>query len=109
MVQGDSVKIQRIVQNLLLNALKYTEQGGVKVSWGEVAPKTYERWVLCVQDTGPGFQDGPVTPLAHALKKSTEEVQEVEHKAKEAGQNSTFVARAPTLASESIERPEDDS
>jgi signal transduction histidine kinase len=106
MVHGDSVKIQRIAQNLLLNALKYTEQGGVKVSWGEVAPQTYERWILCVQDTGPGFQDGPVTPLAYALKKSTEEVQAVEHEAKKAGQDSTFVGRAPTLPSESMQRPD---
>ena len=33
MVDGDAGKIQRIVQNLVLNALKVTEQGGVKVTW----------------------------------------------------------------------------
>lgn len=61
-VQGDAVKTQRIAQNLLLNAIKYTEQGRVKVGWGEVAPHAYERWMLYVQDTGPGFEDGSVTP-----------------------------------------------
>lgn len=106
MVQGDAVKTQRIAQNLLLNAIKYTEQGRVKVGWGEVAPDAYERWMLYVQDTGPGFQGGSVTPLAEAIKKSTEEVQVVEQEAQKAGQDSTFVAPAPVLSSESMHRPD---
>ena len=106
MVQGDAVKTQRIAQNLLLNAIKYTEQGRVKVGWGEVAPDAYERWMLYVQDTGPGFEDGSVTPLAEAIKKSTEEVQVVEQEAQKAGQDSTFVAPAPVLSSESMHRPD---
>jgi signal transduction histidine kinase len=106
LVEGDAVKTQRIAQNLLLNALKYTQQGGVKVGWGEVAPQAYERWMLYVQDTGPGFEGGAVTPLAQALKKSTEEVQAVEHEAQKAGQDSTFVEPAPVLPSESMHRPE---
>jgi hypothetical protein len=56
MIEGDLVKTQRIAQNLLLNAIKYTEEGGVKVGWAEVAPRTYERWMLYVQDTGPGLE-----------------------------------------------------
>ena len=105
-VEGDSVKVQRIAQNLLLNAIKYTERGGVKVGWSEVAPQTYERWMLYVQDTGPGFEDGSVTPLAHVIKKSTEEVQVVDQEAEKAGQDSTFVAPAPVLPSESKHRPD---
>lgn len=106
MVEGDSVKTQRIAQNLLLNAIKYTEHGGVKVGWAEVAPQTYERWMLYVQDTGPGFEDGSVTPLAQLIKKSTEDVQVVEQEAEKAGQDSTFVAPAPVLPSESKHRPD---
>ncbi len=106
MVEGDSVKIQRIAQNLLLNAIKYTEKGGVKVGWSEVAPQTYERWIMYVQDTGPGFEDGSVTPLAQVIKKSTEEVQVVDQAAENAGQDSTFVAPAPVLSSESKHRPD---
>jgi signal transduction histidine kinase len=34
-VEGDAVKVQRIAQNLLLNAIKYTTSGGVAVSWGD--------------------------------------------------------------------------
>ena len=33
-VEGDVVKVQRIAQNLVPNALKYTSLGGVTVSWG---------------------------------------------------------------------------
>jgi signal transduction histidine kinase len=106
MVEGDAIKTQRIAQNLLLNAIKYTEHGGVKVGWAEVAPQTYERWMLYVQDTGPGFGDGSVTPLAKVIKKSTEEVHEVEREAEKAGQDSTFVAPAPVLAAESKHRPD---
>lgn len=105
-VEGDAVKTQRIAQNLLLNAIKYTEQGGVKVGWAEVAPQTYERWMLYVQDTGPGFEDGSVTPLARVIKKSTEDVQVVEQEAEKSGQDSTFIAPAPVLPSESMHRPD---
>lgn len=51
-VVGDAENVQRIVQNLVLNALKYTESGGVTVSWGEEDSDT---WWLAVRDTGPGL------------------------------------------------------
>ena len=53
-VDGDSVKIHRIAQNLLLNALKYTTTGGVRVQWGD-AP-TVDNWQLTITDTGPGLE-----------------------------------------------------
>ena len=78
----------------------------MKVGWGEVAPHAHERWMLYVQDTGPGFGGGSITPLAQAIKKSTEEVQVVEQEAQKAGQDSTFVAPAPVLSSASMHRPD---
>ena len=66
-VEGDAVKIRRIAQNLLLNALKYTRKGGVTVTWGDTVAHDDGRWVLSVEDTGPGFHAGPGAPLAGAL------------------------------------------
>ncbi|MFD1143473.1 PAS domain-containing sensor histidine kinase [Larkinella insperata] len=50
-VTGDRVKIRRIVQNLLLNAVRYTGSGSVRLTWGTGE----EHWWLGVEDTGPGL------------------------------------------------------
>jgi signal transduction histidine kinase len=55
-VEGDATKTRRIVQNLLLNALRYTVKGGVTVECEEAG----RCWTLCVRDTGPGL----VLPIA---------------------------------------------
>jgi signal transduction histidine kinase len=82
LVEGDSVKVQRIAQNLLLNALKYTLRGGVTVSWGDSRQNDAHRWMLCVTDTGPGFHAGPGAPIAGALEEATEEARQVEKTAR---------------------------
>ncbi|MBV9868824.1 MAG: sensor histidine kinase [Abitibacteriaceae bacterium] len=51
-VAGDAVKVQRIAQNLILNALKYTQRGGVEVSW-DWHDET--QWRLTIRDSGPGI------------------------------------------------------
>jgi signal transduction histidine kinase len=100
-VQGDPVKIQRIAQNLLLNAITYTERGGVKVTWHACETGGVKRWEFCVQDTGPGFQYGTVTPTARALKEATEEARTVEEQSEEANDQTQ---PAPTLPSQSARR-----
>jgi len=65
--QGDAVKIRRIAQNLILNAVKFTHTGGITVSWGDSDADDGKRWELCISDTGPGIQgSGPPSP-AQAL------------------------------------------
>lgn len=65
-VTSDYVKVQRVLINLLHNALKYTRKGGVYVSWGM---ENSLRWTLSVQDTGPGFStNSPAALLAEQLK-----------------------------------------
>ena len=66
-VDGDAVKIRRIAQNLLLNALKYTRTGGVVLAWHDRVLDDTVRWRFTVEDTGPGFHAGPGAPLARAL------------------------------------------
>jgi signal transduction histidine kinase len=67
---GDAVKIRRVAQNLVLNALKVTRQGGITVSWGDSSLNDPKRWELCIADTGPGFPEGSGQPLKRALEKA---------------------------------------
>ena len=73
LVDGDAIKVRRIAQNLLLNALKYTQSGGVTIGWGDSRNNDAKRWMLWVRDTGPGFHAGPGAPLAEALQDATAE------------------------------------
>jgi signal transduction histidine kinase len=77
-VQSDPVNVQRIAQNLILNALKYTSRGGVQVSWRAHETDGLQRWMFTIADTGPGFQSGGAAPLADAIEESTEEAKSVE-------------------------------
>ncbi len=54
-VQGDRTLIQRVLVNLLDNALKYTPEGGQISVSGE--PLHEDSVLLCVSDTGPGVPD----------------------------------------------------
>jgi signal transduction histidine kinase len=56
---GDAVKIRRIAQNLILNAVKFTRQGGITVSWGDSETLDPKRWLLSIADTGPGLVSQP--------------------------------------------------
>lgn len=79
-VEGDAIKVARIAQNLIVNALMYTERGGVIVTWSLENDNAAARWALCVQDTGPGFDSGQINPIARELQQATEEAREVEDK-----------------------------
>lgn len=74
LVQGDSGKVRRLLQNLVLNALKYTTVGGVVVGWGQ----DEEHWWLMVKDTGPGIIAGPGAPITRAIKETTASALEAE-------------------------------
>ena len=98
-VEGDAAKVQRIAQNLILNALGATRRGGVRVIWGDRDVPDAERWMLCVQDTGPGLQlQSVAAPMEQALRDATEKAHE-----------SDPGAAAPTLSSESATRASADT
>jgi signal transduction histidine kinase len=78
-VDGDPTKICRIAQNLVLNALQHTEQGGVRIEWGSKSVGDNELWVLRVRDTGRGFRSGSA-PIADAIEAATAQVHKREGK-----------------------------
>ena len=97
MVSGDRVKIRRIAQNLMLNAIKYTRQGGLTIAWHDGEAGDSKRWVMSVQDTGPGFNAGPGAPLIAALEAGTAVVRQTDAEA--AGGEPPLPAAAETAAS----------
>ncbi|GAB3343094.1 hypothetical protein GCM10027299_58520 [Larkinella ripae] len=64
LIEGDALKIERIFQNLVLNAIKYTPQGHIRIQW----QGSEEQWVLLVQDTGPGIS----TAIARQFRTASE-------------------------------------
>jgi len=73
-VETDRVKLQRIVQNLLLNALKYPpstakQAAFISVSWSVEGDY---RWSFSIQDTGPGLPPTTVGMLGQQLRPTVE-------------------------------------
>jgi signal transduction histidine kinase len=97
-VEGDQLKLQRIVQNLLLNALKATKHGGVVVRWSAGKSRTVQQWMLSIGDTGPGFALQSAGPLRHALKRATDAAHEAEALASSRCESSTEKKASDMLA-----------
>ena len=97
-VQGDPVKVQRITQNLLLNACRYTDRGGVVIRFGDSRDNDPGRWMVCVEDTGPGFAAGPGAPLAGAIETATDESRAVDVAAAAQSPDKARVDQAPRRA-----------
>lgn len=97
-VHGDRTKIIRILQNLLLNAVKYTQRGGVSVTWGADTGRDTDRWTFSVQDTGPGIDENEAAPLAQELLAATEVADEAREASTDRRRD---IVPAATLPSES--------
>ncbi|HEX2237249.1 MAG TPA: HAMP domain-containing sensor histidine kinase [Gammaproteobacteria bacterium] len=95
-VEGDVIKTRRIAQNLLLNAPKYTQQGGVTISWEDSQEDDTERWMLRVQDTGPAFHAGPGAPSVGALIDATIKAREKRERGKERSEPAPNLFHHPT-------------
>lgn len=80
-VEGDLLKLQRIVQNLLVNALQATQRGGIVVRCSAENGGGSQHWMLSVEDTGPGFTLQAAGALRHALKRATDEAHVAEAQA----------------------------
>jgi len=102
-VEGDKAKVLRILQNLLLNALKYTQRGGVCVTWGPDSGRDTDRWTFSVQDTGPGINENNAAPLAQELRDATEIANDTSEKSPDRRRD---IAPAATLRSASEALPQ---
>ncbi|MFZ0544119.1 MAG: CHASE4 domain-containing protein [Candidatus Promineifilaceae bacterium] len=54
LILGDEERLKQILANLVDNAIKFTEHGGVVVQLGQ---KSKEQWAIIVTDTGPGIAE----------------------------------------------------
>lgn len=52
-IVGDSQRLKQILVNLISNAIKFTETGGIQVNIATASPS---EWMMRVTDTGPGIQ-----------------------------------------------------
>jgi signal transduction histidine kinase len=103
-VQGDPIKVQRILQNLVLNALKATQSGGVRITWEASESVAANQWALCIQDTGPGFSPDEL-PIRQELKDATVVVQEVSGERTDRNDESLQASPPETLTSRSPNTP----
>ena len=102
-VEGDKTKVLRILQNLLLNAIKYTSKGGVTVTWGLDRGRDTDRWTFSVQDTGPGIDENDAAPLAQELHDATTAADDASESSTDRRRD---IAPAVTLASASKALPQ---
>lgn len=82
-VRSDAVKLHRIAQNLVLNAIRYTHRGGLELSWGDAGPEDPDRWMLSISDTGPGIGNDGSSELKNALEVATQHADQVAFDTKE--------------------------
>jgi signal transduction histidine kinase len=103
-VEGDKPKVLRILQNLLLNAVKYTQHGGVSVTWGVDKGRDTDRWTFSVQDTGPGIDEAHAAPLAQEIHNATEVANDARAASTDRRRD---MAAAATLPSQSEAAPQE--
>jgi signal transduction histidine kinase len=94
-VESDPGKVRRLLQNLLMNALRYTVQGGVTLSWGEEG----KNWWLMVKDTGPGILAGPGALMVIGLKEATASARESDEKTAASEGKTSHVLTSPQSSS----------
>jgi signal transduction histidine kinase len=100
-VEGDRIKILRVAQNLLLNALRYTRQGGVTVQWEVHGTAERPRWLISIADSGPGITQTTSAPIAQALEEATREA----HRVDDAPQTTSHAESTVPLEAQNSQAP----
>jgi signal transduction histidine kinase len=70
-VRGDRTRIQQVISNLVNNAIKFTESGGIKISvHSRVTDDNQDEFVFMVKDTGMGMEQWKVRQLFKAFEQA---------------------------------------
>ncbi len=67
-VSGDDRKLRQVLINLLGNAVKFTDQGRIRLQVGQQGP----RYAFSVDDTGPGISDQARTRIFEPFQQAEE-------------------------------------
>lgn len=70
-VRGDRERIGQIIMNLVGNAVKFTERGGVTVTLARITDDIY---TICIKDTGIGISDDAKSRLFTAFSQANKDV-----------------------------------
>lgn len=70
---GDDIRIRQIMVNLLNNAVKYTEEGSVRLSITGVFEDQYVTLMVSVEDTGIGIREEDIDKLFVAFERIEED------------------------------------
>jgi PAS domain S-box-containing protein len=73
-VSGDEVRVRQVLFNLVGNAMKFCEQGEVRVEVSTLLPRSPDtiRVLFCVSDTGPGISDKTLETLGSPFTQATD-------------------------------------
>lgn len=63
LLYGDKVHIKSIINNLVTNAIKYTDEGSVFININCINNKEYSDLIISVQDTGRGIKKENISKL----------------------------------------------
>jgi PAS domain S-box-containing protein len=62
---GDAQRLKQILVNLISNAVKFTESGGITV---RIYPSSQTEWTMRIEDTGPGIPPDALTTIFEPFK-----------------------------------------
>ena len=68
-IVGDAQRLKQILVNLISNAIKFTETGGVSVKIYKLHPS---KWEMQVSDTGPGIPENAIHAIFEPFKQLPE-------------------------------------
>ncbi|MFT4843644.1 MAG: signal transduction histidine kinase/ActR/RegA family two-component response regulator, partial [Candidatus Azotimanducaceae bacterium] len=73
-VMGDPTRLRQILMNLIGNAIKFTEAGGVQIHLRVERREGSDRLMLAIEDTGPGLSPEQSDELFEAFSQANETV-----------------------------------